>query len=90
MKNKKTSKSKLKDIQKLLIKIIEKKNKIKMNSIEKKLKFRYLEEGHLDSIELINFIISLEDRFNVKFTSKDTESENFRTLEGISKIILKK
>ena len=80
----------IKKIQNTLVKILEKKKKIKENTLQKKLKYRFLENGHLDSISLINFIINIEEEFEIKFSSKDTESEKFRTLDGISKIILKK
>lgn len=81
---------KLIEIQKKLLKLIEKKKKIKYSTFKEKIKFRYLEKGHLDSINLINFIIAIEDEFLIKFSSKDTESESFRSLEGISNLILKK
>ena len=78
------------NIQKKLIKILEKKKKLNVKSFKEKISCRFLEKGYLDSIGIINFIISIEEEFNIKFSSKDTESEKFRTLNGISKIILKK
>ena len=66
-----------------------KKKTIKSNNIKYKLNYQYLKEQHLESIELINFITEIEKNFKIIFSSKDTESESFRTLNGISKIIFK-
>jgi len=50
------------------------------------LKYRYL-DNHLDSFGIIQFIMAIEDEFNIKLLPEDTESEEFRTIEGLIKII---
>ena len=50
------------------------------------LKYRYL-DNHLDSFGIIQFIMTIEDEFNIKLLPEDTESEEFRTIEGVIKII---
>ena len=50
------------------------------------LKYRYL-DNHLDSFEIIQFIMAIEDEFNITLLPEDTESEEFRTIEGLIKII---
>ena len=77
-------------IQKNIIKIIEKKRKIQLNSFNEKLNFKFLDKGHIDSINIINFILDIEENFKVKLTALDTQSNNFRTPLGISKILKKK
>jgi acyl carrier protein len=63
-------------------------NEIKPLEMEKKdfLKYRYL-ENHLDSFEIIQFIVAIESEFNITLNPEDTESEEIRTIEGLAKII---
>lgn len=50
------------------------------------LKYRYL-DNHLDSFGIIQFIMAIEDEFGISLLPEDTESEEFRTIEGVIKII---
>ena len=54
------------------------------------LKYRYLDMGHIDSMELIRFIFDLEDFFKIKLTENDTSSDEFRYVDGLIKIIASK
>ena len=58
---------------------------IEMNDNEF-LKYRYL-DNHLDSFEIIQFIMAIEEEFGITLLPEDTESEEFRTIEGAIKII---
>jgi len=58
---------------------------INMND-EKFLKYRYL-DNHLDSFGIIQFLMAIEEEFRISLLPEDTESEEFRTIEGIIKII---
>ena len=53
------------------------------------LNLRYLDIGHIDSLKLMSFIVNLENNFKIKISSKDTESENFRSIKGLITIIKK-
>lgn len=53
-------------------------------------KVRYLEQGWLDSFDLIDFIVYLEKEFEIEFTPEDLQSEVFRTIGGVVDTILKK
>ncbi len=64
--------------------------KIPEKKFEKKLDYWFIDEGIVDSINLIRFILEIESKFKIKLTSKDTQSDNFRTINGITKIINKK
>ena len=77
-------------IQKKILKIVEKSKKIIEKKFEKKLDYWFIDEGIVDSINLIRFILEIESKFKIKLTSKDTQSDNFRTINGITKIINKK
>ena len=49
--------------------------------------FKYLEEGHIDSLELSTFISSIEKKFKIKLTPKNLSSKNFRSIKGLISII---
>lgn len=61
---------------------------IEMNDNEF-LKYRYL-DNHLDSFGIIQFIMAIEEEFGITLLPEDTESEEFRTIEGVIKIIERK
>jgi len=56
---------------------------------EEFLKYRYL-DNHLDSFGIIQFIMAIENEFNITLEAEDTESEEFRTIEGLINIINEK
>jgi len=60
-------------------------NPVDMND-EDFLRYRYL-DNHLDSFEIIQFIMAVEEEFGISLLPEDTESEEFRTIEGVIKII---
>lgn len=73
-------------IQKKIIKFIFKKNL----DYQKVKRTRFLDEGLIDSLSIIKLIIFIETNFKIKLSSKDTESDNFRHIEGLVKLIAKK
>ena len=79
-----------KEIRDFIIKSLQRKKKIPqvfLNNIDS---FNYLLEGQIDSLELIHFIISIEERFKFSFSEKNKESEQFRTVGGLTNLIYKK
>jgi acyl carrier protein len=56
---------------------------------EEFLNYRYL-DNHLDSFGIIQFIMAVEDKFNITLLPEDTESEEFRTIKGLIDIIKSK
>ena len=72
-----------------IISILNKYKKININNKKKLLNLRYLDIGHIDSLKLMSFIVNLENNFKIKISSKDTESENFRSIKGLITIIKK-
>lgn len=77
-------------IQKKIINILEKKKKIKVKSFKEKLNYLYLDNGHIDSLNVMRFILDLENNFNIRFSATDTHSKKFRSAFGISKIVYDK
>lgn len=52
--------------------------------------YRFLDEGHIDSLASMAFILRIEDEFNVELSQADMISEEFRTVGGLSSIINEK
>lgn len=52
--------------------------------------FRYIEAGVVDSMGLIEFIIELEETFDIEMEPGDTESDEFRTVGGLTRIVRSK
>ena len=48
---------------------------------------RYAELDHLDSLDVLELVMSSEDRFDVKFTADDFASPDFATLAGLARLI---
>ena len=74
-------------INKFLVDLLEEKGRIPKKNI---LQYRYLDSAHIDSLGILGFINKIENRFKIKLNSKDTNSDEFRYIEGLSKIIRKK
>jgi len=66
-------------------------NNVKPLEISKEefLNYRYL-DNHLDSFGIIQFIMAIENEFEITLLPEDTESEEFRTIQGLIKIIKSK
>ena len=79
-----------KKILKEIIIILNRFNKINIKKIKNFNNYEYLHSGHIDSLQLIHFILLLEKKFKIKLLAKDKESANFRTIGGLVKIIFNK
>jgi acyl carrier protein len=51
------------------------------------LALHYLDEGYIDSFQLVELIAVIEQRFNMKFSATELTSVRFRTFEGVLGII---
>ena len=54
---------------------------------EEMISYRYLDAGHIDSFGLIQFIMAIEEEFNITLEAADTESDEFRYVGGLVDII---
>ncbi len=57
---------------------------------EKGLEYNFVNQGDLDSFELLSFITELESILDIEFTAEDLTDKSIQTIEGLSKLILKK
>ena len=46
-----------------------------------------MENGYVDSMGLVQFVSILEDDFDIEFSAEEILSNDFRTIDGIEKII---
>ncbi|MEO2154012.1 MAG: acyl carrier protein [Aquificota bacterium] len=53
-------------------------------------KVRYLDEGWLDSFDVIDFLTYLETEFNISFQPEELQTDSFRTIGGVIDTILRK
>lgn len=78
------------EILSFLVSELEKKGTLPGADTESRMKYRYLDLGHVDSLSIISFVSSIEIRFDVEIDPEDMESEAFRTLGGLVGIIEQK
>ncbi|WP_440055630.1 acyl carrier protein [Pseudoalteromonas sp. T1lg65] len=52
--------------------------------------YRPLDTGIIDSFGLMQFLMSIEEEFEIELDPEDTQSEEFRSLGGIAEIIKQK
>jgi len=48
---------------------------------------RYLEEGFVDSLGLMKFIVALEEKFGIEITEEDMEKKELYLINGLVDII---
>ena len=49
--------------------------------------YRFLEVAHIDSFGLNEFIMEIEDQFNIVLSPEDNQSEEFRSVGGLVQLI---
>lgn len=54
------------------------------------LNLNYVEEGYIDSMGLIQFIVVIEDEFNITFTDDDLASEDVKVVGKMVNLVTKK
>ena len=70
-----------------IIALLEKRGPIPGESDQEKRNYHYLDSGHLDSINVIQFILQVEERFGITLTPEDTKSDQFSVVDGLIKIV---
>ena len=70
-----------------LISLLEEKKPIEKKNKKKIKNYRYLDDGQIDSLEIFSFIQKIEKKFKLKLSPDDTNSDEFRYIGGLIKII---
>lgn len=52
--------------------------------------YRFLDEGHIDSMGLTQFIFEIENEYDFQFSPEESQSDEFRYIGGIVGLISKK
>lgn len=50
----------------------------------------YIDEGIVDSLAIVKFIVDLEQGFDIELSDEDIESPEFRTVAGLTALIAAK
>ncbi|KZZ32955.1 MULTISPECIES: acyl carrier protein [unclassified Oleiphilus] len=76
------------EIKKYILSLLEKKQRLpKCDDIGA---YRYLDVGHIDSLGVMNFIVQIEDEFNLEISDDEMMSESFQTVDGLVGMIVSK
>jgi acyl carrier protein len=78
------------NIYNFLIYLLEEKGPIPIKNRKNILEYRYLDSAHIDSLGILGFINAIETKFKIKLNERDTNSDEFRYIKGLVKIIQKK
>lgn len=47
----------------------------------------YVENGYIDSLALIKFVVELEDEFKIEFSDSELSSPAFKSVGGLIKLV---
>lgn len=64
--------------------------KIEIDDIENVDKINYIEDGYIDSLGIVQFIVALEEAFDIEFTNEEVDSDAFRVVGSLIEMIEKK
>jgi acyl carrier protein len=79
-----------KEIFNFVISLLERHGPLPVESDNERMAYRYLEVAHIDSFGLNEFVMEIEDQFNVALSPEDTQSEEFRSVGGLVELIDKR
>lgn len=72
-------------IESFVVKYIEKKSKLPQDCDLSALK--YIDDGYIDSMGLLKFVIELEKNFDIQISEEDMLSPDFRTFGGLVNMV---
>lgn len=52
--------------------------------------YRYLDNGHIDSLAFIKFLFRIEERFGIQFQPEEIGGEAIRSAGGLARLIIAK
>jgi len=67
-----------------IIDLLEKRGPVYLNEDQD---YQYMDAGHVDSVSVIQFILELEEAFNITLDPQETASEEFKSLKGLVRLI---
>ena len=70
-----------------IISLLEKHGPIPAETDDERMAYKFLEVAHIDSFGLNEFIMEIEDQFNIILSPEDNQSEEFRSVGGLVQLI---
>jgi len=77
-----------KEIETYVVALMQKKYTLK--KVDDLYSFNYVESGYVDSIELLQFLVEIEDHFDFEFDDDELSSNSIHTVGGLIEIICSK
>jgi len=75
------------NVEKIVIDYLKSKGTFPAHSENDCSQLNYLDDGVIDSMQLVEMIVFLEDELKFKFSSEDLQSNEFRTIGGLINLI---
>ena len=75
------------DIGKEILEFFKSKGEFPEKSENDIVNYNYLEMGLIDSMELVEMIVLFEDKFKIKFSTENLQADEFRTIDGLIKLV---
>ena len=79
-----------KQIYDTLVFLLEKRGPVPGETEEDIRNYLYLDAGHVDSFNIIQLILEIEDEFGISLLAEDTESVDFRSIGGLIRLVERK
>ncbi len=79
-----------KQIYDTIIFLLEKRGPVPGDTEVDRRNYLYLDEGHVDSFNIIQLILEIEDEFSISLSPDDTESVDFRSVGGLIRLVERK
>lgn len=76
------------EIQVFVLSLLTKKNSLPR--VDDVLAINFYKQGLVDSVDLIKFVLELEEEFNIDFSTEDMVDSNFKTIGGLCDMIMQK
>ena len=73
-----------------IVSLLEKRGPVQGNSDQEICNYRYLDAGHVDSLNIMQFILEIEESFGISLSAEDTQSDEFRTIGGVITLVERK
>ena len=77
-------------IYEVIVSLLEKRGPLQGNLDQEICNYRYLDVGHVDSLNIMQFILEIEESFGISLLAEDTQSDEFRTIGGIITLVERK
>ena len=75
------------DVKQAVFDFFEERTPLPGDSEAERLAVGYLDAGLIESMAVVELVVTLEDRFGVRFEPEDMQSDEFRTVGGLIAVV---